>query len=147
VFSVQEETTCVGARTAAYSLQPDVAIAVDVTSTGDTPKALPMAVELGQGPAIKVRDGGMLSDPRVVDWMVRTAEKARLPYQLEILEGGSTDARAIQLTRAGVPAGCLSIPCRYVHSPSEMVDYGDVQNAVRLMTALLSQPVKLDERA
>ena len=78
------------------------------------------------------------------DWMVRTAEKAGLPYQLEILEGGTTDARAIQLTRAGVPAGCLSIPCRYIHSPSEMVDYNDVQNAVRLLVALLSQPVELE---
>ncbi|MBU0510720.1 MAG: M42 family peptidase, partial [Chloroflexi bacterium] len=57
---------------------------------------------------------------------------------------GGTDARAIQLTRAGVPAGCLSIPCRYVHSPSEMVDYSDVQNAVRLLVALLSNSVTLE---
>lgn len=102
-----------------------------------------MEVSLGKGPAVKVRDGGMLSDPRVVDWMVRTAEKARLPYQIEILDGGSTDARAIQVSRAGVPAGCLSIPCRYVHSPSEMVDYSDVQNGVQLMVALLSGPIEL----
>jgi len=118
-------------------------LAVDVTGSGDTPKGMKMEVGLGKGPAIKVRDGGMLSDPRVVDWMVRTAEKAKLPYQLEVLEGGTTDAKAIQLARAGVPVGCLSIPTRYVHSPSEMVDYNDVQNAVRLMVALLSQPVKL----
>ena len=94
-------------------------------------------------PAIKVRDGGMLTDPRVVDWMARTAEKAHLPYQLEILEYGTTDARAMQVSRAGIPVGCLSIPCRYIHSPSEMVDYGDVQNAVRLMAALLSGPIDL----
>jgi endoglucanase len=62
---------------------------------------------------------------------------------MEVLEGGSTDARAIQLTRAGVPAGCLSIPCRYVHSPSEMVDYNDVQNAVHLLADLLEKPVAL----
>ena len=66
-----------------------------------------------------------------------------MPYQREVLEGGSTDARAIQLARGGVPAGCLSIPCRYVHSPSEMVDYGDVQNAVKLLTALMSKPVDI----
>jgi endoglucanase len=102
-----------------------------------------MQVSLGKGPAIKVRDGGMLADPRVIDWMVRTAEAQGLPYQLEILEGGSTDARAMQLTRAGVPAGCLSIPSRYIHSPSEMVDYNDVQQAVQLMLALISQPVEL----
>jgi endoglucanase len=93
---------------------------------------------------VKVRDGGMLSDPRVVAWMVRTAEKANLPYQLEVLEAGTTDAKATQVTRAGVPAGCVSIPCRYVHSPSEMVDYRDVQNAVRLLLALISQPVALE---
>jgi endoglucanase len=85
----------------------------------------------------------MLADRRVVDWMVRGAEKLNLPYQMEILEGGSTDARAMQLARAGVPAGCLSIPCRYVHSPSEMVDYQDVQQAVQLLVELLSHPVKL----
>ena len=105
---------------------------------------LKMEVGLGKGPAVKVKDGGMLADPRVVNWMVTTAQQAKIPYQLEILERGGTDARAIQLTRAGVPAGCLSIPCRYVHSPSEMVDLGDVENAVKLLTALLSKPVSLE---
>ena len=84
----------------------------------------------------------LLADPRVVNWMVTAAEKAGIPYQLEILEAGGTDARAIQLTRVGVPAGCVSIPCRYVHSPSEMVDYRDVQNAVRLILELVSNPVR-----
>jgi tetrahedral aminopeptidase len=143
VFSVQEEVGLRGATTAAFGVDPDLGLAVDVTGSGDTPKGIKMEVSLGKGPAIKVRDGRMLSDPRVVDWMVRTAESARLPYQLEVLEGGTTDAAAIQLTRSGVPAGCLSIPCRYIHSPSEMVDYTDVQNAVHLMVALLSQPIKL----
>jgi len=100
-------------------------------------------VKLGGGPAVKVRDAGMLSDPRVVRWMSDTAETAKIPYQLEVLEGGTTDARPIQLTRAGVPVGCLSIPCRYIHSPSEMVDYSDVQNSVRLLVALLSNPIHL----
>jgi putative aminopeptidase FrvX len=143
VFSVQEEVGVRGATTAAFGIDPDLGLAVDVTGCGDTPKGFKMEVGLGKGPAIKVRDSGMLSDPRVVNWMVTTAEKAHLPYQLEILEMGSTDAAAIQLTRAGVPAGCLSIPCRYVHSPSEMVDYDDVQNAVRLMVDLLKDPVEL----
>jgi putative aminopeptidase FrvX len=141
VFSVQEEVGLRGATTAAYGLDPAVGIAVDVTGTGDTPKGSKMEVSLGKGPAIKIRDGGMLSDPRIVDWMVSAAESAGLPYQLEILEAGTTDARAIQLARAGVPAGCISIPCRYIHSPSEMVDLRDVENAVRLLLALLSGPV------
>lgn len=143
VFSVQEEVGVRGATTAAYGIAPDIGLAVDVTRTGDTPRDRKMEVSLGMGPAVKVRDGGMLTDPRVVDWMVQAAENARLPYQLEILEGGSTDARAIQVSRAGVPSGCLSIPCRYIHSPSEMVDYSDVQNGVRLMAALLNGPVEL----
>ena len=143
VFSTQEEVGTRGATTAAYGIDPDLGIAVDVTGTGDTPKGMRMAVKLGAGPAVKVRDGGMLSDPRVVRWMADTAEAAKIPYQLEILEAGSTDARAIQLTRAGVPVGCLSIPCRYIHSPSEMVDYNDVQHAVSLLTILISNPIHL----
>ncbi|MFQ5615889.1 MAG: M42 family metallopeptidase [Anaerolineales bacterium] len=142
VFSVQEEVGLRGAATSAFGINPDIGVAIDVTGSGDTPKARKMDVSLGKGPAIKVRDGGMLSDPRVVDWMVNTAQKARLPYQLEILEGGTTDARAIQISRAGVPAGCLSIPSRYIHSPSEMVDYDDVQNGVKLLAAMLGQPVE-----
>ena len=143
VFSVQEEVGIRGAATAAYGLDPDLGIAIDVTDTGDTPKGIKMDVALGKGPAIKVRDSGMLTDPRLVDWMVSTASRAQIPYQLEILERGTTDARAIQLSREGVPAGCISIPCRYIHSPSEMVDYSDVENAVNLLVELLKDPIEI----
>jgi putative aminopeptidase FrvX len=143
VFSTQEEVGLRGATTAAYSIDPEIGISVDVTLTGDTPKGPKMVVALGKGPAIKVRDGGMLSDPRIVRLMVETAEKAKIPYQMEILEGGTTDAKAMQISRAGMPAGCVSIPCRYVHSPSEMVDYSDVQNASRLLVTLISGPLTL----
>jgi endoglucanase len=71
------------------------------------------------------------------------AEKNKIPYQREVLLRGSTDARVIQVARAGVPAGCISVPVRYVHSPSEMVDYSDIQSAVRLLTAVLRTPVDL----
>ena len=140
VFSVQEEVGVRGATTAAFHIAPDVGIAVDVTGWGDTPKVPPMVdVKLGAGPAIKIRDGGMLADPRVVHWMIAAAEKAKIPYQREVLLSGSTDARAIQLSRAGVPAGTISIPCRYVHSPSEMIDVRDAENAAALLVALLSE--------
>ena len=132
-----------GATTSAFGVDPDIGVAIDVTGSGDTPNGLKMEVGLGKGPAIKVRDGGMLADPRVIDWMVASASKAKVPYQLEILTGGTTDARAIQITRAGVPAGCLSIPCRYIHTPSEMVDYNDVRSAVKLLVRMLSHPVDL----
>jgi len=141
IFTTQEETHLAGARTAAFGIDPDLGLSVDVTLTGDTPKSGHMEIGLGKGPAVKVKDTGMIADPRVVTWMCTTAEKKHIPFQREILEGGSTDAMAIQVSRSGVPAGCLSIPCRYVHTPSEMVDYGDVQNSVRLLTALLNAPV------
>jgi endoglucanase len=69
--------------------------------------------------------------------LIQRAEQANIPYQREVLIWGSTDAAAMQVTRAGVPAGCLSIPCRYVHSPSEMVDEQDVENSVRLLLEVL----------
>jgi tetrahedral aminopeptidase len=141
VFTTQEEVGLRGATTSAFGVDPDLGLSVDVTATGDTPKCSRMEVSLGKGPAIKVKDGGMLADPRIVKWMISTAEKAKIPYQREVLEGGTTDARAIQVARAGVPAGCLSVPTRYVHNPSEMVETSDVENSVRLMVALLSAPV------
>lgn len=143
VFTTQEEVGVRGAATSAYGVDPDVGIALDVTPTGDTPNALKMEMALGQGPCIKIKDVGSISDPRIVQWMIQTAEKNKIPYQREVLLLGGTDARAIQLTRAGVPAGCLSIPVRYVHSPSEMVDYSDMQNCVKLLTALLDTPIDL----
>jgi putative aminopeptidase FrvX len=141
VFSVQEEVGIRGATTAAFGVDPDLGLAVDVTLTGDTPKARKMSVALGNGPAIKVRDSSFIADTRIVNWMIREAKAQKLPYQMEVLEFGGTDGRAIQMTRAGVPAGCLSVPCRYVHSPSEMVDRRDVENSIKLLTGLLSKVV------
>jgi tetrahedral aminopeptidase len=143
VFTTQEEVGTRGAMTSAYGIDPDIGIALDVTPSGDTPNALQMEMTLGKGPCIKIQDVGMIADARVVQWMIRAAEKNKIPYQREVLLVGGTDARAIQLTRAGVPAGCISIPVRYVHSPSEMVDYADVQNTVKLLTAVLRTPIDL----
>jgi endoglucanase len=143
VFSTQEEVGLRGATTSAYGVDPEIGISIDVTLTGDTPKSIKMAVGLGKGPAIKIRDGGMLADPRLVQQFIQVAENTKIPYQLEVLEAGTTDAKAIQLTRAGVPSGCISIPCRYVHSPSEMVDINDVENAVQLILSFLSSTIKL----
>jgi endoglucanase len=144
VFSTQEEVGLRGATTAAYGVDPDVGFAVDVTRSGDTPKpSAKMATALGDGPAIKVRDSSFIADPRLVNFMVKAAEEIGIPYQLEVLEAGGTDGRAIQLTRSGVPAGCVSVVCRYIHSPSEMVDADDVENSVKLLVKLLSDPIIL----
>jgi putative aminopeptidase FrvX len=143
VFTVQEEVGVRGATVSAYGVDPEVGIAVDVTPAGDTPNPVRRDIALGKGPAIKVKDHLMLSDPKVVEWMERTAQRSKIPTQREVLTGGSTDARAIQIARSGVPTGGLTLPCRYVHSPSEMVDYGDLEYAVKLLTALLSVPIDL----
>lgn len=143
VFTVQEELGVRGARTSAYALNPDIGIAVDVTTTGDTPKSRPMAVKLGGGPAIKVKDSLVLAHPKVRNLMVSRAQEAGIPYQMEILESGGTDAGAIHLTREGVPSGVLSIPCRYVHSDSEMVDASDMENGVKLMLHILEGEIEI----
>lgn len=143
VFSTQEEVGLRGATTAAYSIDPDLGIATDVTMSGDTPRGIKMEVALGKGPAIKVKDGGMLADPKLVNVMVQCAEKHGIPYQMEVLLGGTTDAKAMQISRAGMPAGCISIPTRYLHTPSEMTDINDIKNAVKLFTALISEPIRL----
>ncbi len=137
VFSAQEEVGLRGAQTAAYQVEPDLGLAVDVTLTGDTPEAPRMEVALGKGAAIKVKDQAIVAHPKVKDLLVAVAEENQIPYQLEILLAGGTDAGAIHLTREGVPSGVISVPCRYVHSPSEMVDLGDVEACVTLLTAVV----------
>jgi len=142
-FTVQEEVGLRGARTAAYSIAPDVAVALDVTGTGDELKHRKMAVRLGGGAAIKLHDPGLVVPPVVRDWIINRAEADNIPYQLELLTGGTTDAAAIQTAHAGVPSGCISVPCRFIHTVSETVDYGDVQACVNLLHSLLSHPVRL----
>ena len=143
VFSVQEEVGLRGARTSAFGLEPDVGIAVDITAAADTPEAPKMAMKLGRGPCIKVMDSGMLSHPGVKELLIQAAEAESIPYQLEVLDAGTTDAAAIQLAQGGVAAGCVSIACRYYHTPSEMVDMADVENAVQLLLATLKRPIEL----
>lgn len=144
VFTVQEEVGLRGARPAAYGINPDVAIALDVTATGDELKNNKMAVKLGGGAAIKLHDPGLVVPPAVRKWMVDRAEADGVRYQLELLPGGTTDASGIQTARAGVPSGCISIPCRFIHTVSETVDMRDVEACVDLLTGLLTNPVNLE---
>lgn len=137
VFTTQEEVGLRGARVAAFGIEPDLGIAIDVTRTGDTPKCATMEVHLGKGPTVKVRDSSLLCTPAVRRFMEQVAEQHNIPYQLEVLEAGGTDAGAIQLTKSGIPAGVMSIPCRYVHSASEMVDCRDLSNGVKLLVKIM----------
>lgn len=137
VFTTQEEVGLRGAKTSAFSVSPDFAIAVDVTGTGDTPESYIMDVKLGEGPAIKVLDSGMIVRKPVIDFMVDVAKKNRIPYQLEILKGGTTDGMMIQTNKEGVLTGIVSVPTRYIHSQAEMCDMDDVENSVKLIKEIL----------
>jgi endoglucanase len=144
VFSVQEEVGTRGAEAAANGILPDIGLSLDVTRTGDVPEPIqPMEVKLGAGPAIKVKDAGMIAHPGLVRLMRRRAEEAGIAHQMEVLLGGTTDARPMQLAGTGSAAGCISIPCRYVHSPSETVHAGDVEGAVSLLVEVLAGEINL----
>jgi putative aminopeptidase FrvX len=134
VFSVQEEVGLRGARTGAFAITPKYALAVDVTDTGDTPEAHRMQVAVGKGVAIKVKDSMFLANPLVKDRLVEYARDLRIPYQLEILEHGTTDAAVIQLVKEGVMSGVLSIPTRHIHSTNEICDLKDVEGTITLLT-------------
>ena len=144
-FTVQEEVGIRGAKAAAYSIDPDIGIALDVTATGDEIQNRKMAVKLGGGAAIKVHDTSLIVPKSVVDWMVNRAEADGIAYQRELLVGGGTDAGAIQVARAGVPSGCISIPTRFLHTTSETVDITDVQACIDLLTGLLANEANLAE--
>jgi putative aminopeptidase FrvX len=136
VFTSQEEVGLRGAKTTAFSINPDYAVAVDVTDTGDTPEAPLMAINMGSGAAIKVMDRSVLCDSDVRIKMIETAKKHKIPYQLEIMTDGGTDAGAIHLTRSGIKTGGVSLPVRYVHSPSEMACIDDLQSCIDLISIL-----------
>jgi tetrahedral aminopeptidase len=137
VFTVQEETFVSGALTSAYAIEPDSAIAVDVTGTGDTPETHNMSVKLGEGCTIKVMDRGLICHPQIKKYLTDIAEKNQIKYQYEVLEFGATDGMAIHTSKTGVMTGVISIPSRYVHSPQEMVDMKDVSCAINLLTIAL----------
>ena len=142
-FTVQEEIGLRGARVAAYDFQPDMAFVVDSTPAFD----LPMVQEdeentqyntrLGGGPAIYLSDAGTISDPRLVQFMVRLAEEHRVPFQFRQPGGGGTDAGAIHLTRSGVPSVSISIPGRYAHTPILHASLEDWKNTLVLLNLVL----------
>ena len=135
-FTVQEEVGCRGSKTAAYAIMPDIGIALDVTATGDTQGAAPMAVKLGGGAAIKIKDSSVVCDRGLVEIMKKLSEEKKIKHQFEILTGGGTDTSSMQQTGAGCIAGCISIPTRYIHSSVETIDMADVEESVKLTMAL-----------
>ena len=133
-FTAQEEVGLRGAQTAAFSIQPDYAIAVDVTDTGDMPeRKYPMAVKLGAGPAIKLMDRSVICDNETKNALYGAADACGVAVQREIMEFGGTDTGVIQRTAGGVRAGAVSIPTRYIHSPNEMANLSDIRAAIQLI--------------
>jgi endoglucanase len=139
VATVQEEVGLRGAITSAYEIAPDIGIALDVTLAVDIPgTAEPNVIaRLGQGAAIKLMDGSLICDPRLVAQFRAIAERESIPHQMEILPRGGTDAGGIQRSRGGVPSITLSIPARYVHTVNEMVRESDVTACVDLLARYL----------
>ena len=141
-FTVQEEVGLRGAFNAAGHIDPDFGIGLDVTIAYDTPGALPyeMITRLGKGTAIKILDGSIICDSRMIAFMKSTANKHSIPYQLEILTAGGTDTGAIQRQGAkGSIAGAISIPLRHVHQSIEMAHEADINSSVDLLVATLTE--------
>jgi putative aminopeptidase FrvX len=142
VTTVQEEVGLKGAKVAAFSLNPDLAIAADVTIPGDHPgiEKKDVPIEMGKGPVLVVADAsgrGLIATPQVIEWLVGTAKEFEIPFQLEVSDGGTTDATAIYLTRSGIPTGVISVATRYIHSPVEVLCLSDIDKAADMMARAL----------
>jgi putative aminopeptidase FrvX len=140
IAAVQEEIGLFGARTSAFEVRPDLALAIDVTHATDAPGVEPKEIgehPLGSGPAI---GRGSTLSPKVFELLVETAEEAGIEHTIAASgRSTSTDADAIQISRSGIPTGLVSIPLRYMHSPVEMVDLGDVEATVELVAAFAAR--------
>ncbi|ABM80991.1 Endoglucanase M [Hyperthermus butylicus DSM 5456] len=145
VIATQEEVGLKGARVAAQKIQPEAAIAVDVTTANDVPgvEAKDRVAEVGKGPALTVADGrnasGLIAHPKLLKLLMETAKAEGIPYQLFILPGGTTDATAIALAGEGVPSAVVSVPTRYIHSPVELLSLRDAVYAAKLVAAATSR--------
>jgi endoglucanase len=144
VGTVQEEVGLKGAKTSAFRINPDLALALDVTIAGDHPgiKEEEAPSKFGEGPAIILADAsgdGIITHPMVKKLLISIAEEENIPYQLEVSEGGTTDGTAIHLTRKGIPTGVISPPSRYIHTPVSVVNLEDIENTINLIVAVLKK--------
>ncbi len=139
VATVQEEVGVRGAITAAQALRPDVGVALDVTLANDFPgpPEHEYVSKLGDGPAINIMDSMSISNPKLVKHLRRVAEQNSIPYQLDMLLGGGTDAAGIQKVGAGIPIVTLSVPTRYIHTVNEMASVSDIEASITLLARYL----------
>lgn len=148
VGTVQEEVGLRGARTSAFQIAPEIGVALDVTLACDMPGVQPheQVTKLGKGVAIKLKDSASISHPGLVRFLTRLAEEKGIPYQMEILPRGGTDAGAIQLAREGAAVVTLSVPTRYVHTVVEAAHKKDIEAAIQLLVAFLERCHEADLR-
>ncbi len=144
VGTVQEEVGLKGARTSAFDLDPDVAIAIDTDIAGGHPgiEKKDASVELDKGPVITVSDAsgrGIITPPSVLKWLKDTAARYKIDYQLSVSEGGMTDAAIIHLTRNGIPTGVIGVPTRYIHSPVELLSLKDIDKSAELLARAIER--------
>lgn len=134
VFTVQEEVGCRGARPAAFVIQPDLAIAVDICGVSDTPgQTKPNSLTLTGGPVVKLKDANLIASPEAAELLEQVGRDLCIPTQRLVTKAGGTDAGAIINTRGGVCTGSLAIPIRYTHSPNELADLVVAENCARLL--------------
>ena len=141
VFTSQEEVGLRGARTSAYSIEPDYGIAFDVTSSSDTPKARKTPAKMHGGAAIKIKDASVICHPTMIAHMEKCAKDANIKHQFDIIDMGGTDAGAIHLTKGGVPSGGISVSTRYIHTPNEMCAVSDVEDCINLTVKVLETAI------
>lgn len=146
-FTVQEEVGLRGAINLAHQVNPDFAFGLDVTIAFDTPgaQAHEAVTRLGKGTAIKVMDGSVISDYRMVTYMKEVAVRENIPYQMEILPAGGTDTAGLQRQgKNGAIAGAVSIPLRYIHQTIEMANKGDIAASIQLLEQCIVQLDRFD---
>ena len=135
-FTVQEEVGCRGGKTAVYGVDPEYGVAVDVTGSFDLPRdSHGGSSVLGGGAAIKVMDDSVICQPEMVEKLAALAKKGKIRHQMDVLTTGGTDAGPMHQSRSGVLTGGISVPCRYIHTPTELADLDDVEACVQLVTA------------
>lgn len=139
VFTTQEEVGLRGASSVTYTVSPDIAFVIETTTAADTPENAPSeyVTMLGKGPAIRVMDATMITQQKILDFMINVADRIKVPYQLQVAPKGGTDAGAIHISRGGIPTGVISVPARYLHTPSLVLDLKDFENTVTLTTEIL----------
>ncbi|MFP4646106.1 MAG: M42 family metallopeptidase [Candidatus Bipolaricaulota bacterium] len=140
-FAICEETGLRGARTAAYQINPDVALALEGTIGADIPgvEEKRQPVTLGKGPAITLADKSIVVKKNLTDALVNLAQEKGISYQFKRPAFGGTDAGAIHLSREGVIAGVLSVPCRYIHSPNSTLRLDDFRETVSLTAEFVKE--------